>query len=142
MKVSIAQLNYKIGDFESNTNKIIQAIKSAKTEGSNLIVFSELAICGYPPEDFLDYPWFIKKQNEYLDLIKEECVGITAVIGAITKNKGKGRDLFNSALVITEGEVKYCINKTLLPTYDVFTECRYFEPNKDFNPIEIEGKKV
>jgi NAD+ synthase (glutamine-hydrolysing) len=142
MKVSIAQLNYKIGDFESNTKKIIGAINTAKKEGAKLVVFSELAISGYPPEDFLDYHWFLEKQDQYLNLIKKECTGITAVLGAITRNKGVGRGLFNSALVIEEGEVKHCINKTLLPTYDIFNECRYFEPNKHFNRIEIEGKKV
>ena len=142
MKVSIAQLNYKIGDFESNTKKIIESISIAKKEGAKLVVFSELAISGYPPEDFLDYHWFLEKQDQYLSQIKKECTGITVVLGAITRNKGIGRGLFNSALVIGEGEVKDCINKTLLPTYDIFNECRYFEPNKHFNTIEIEGKKV
>ena len=142
MKVSIAQLNYRIGDFEGNTNKITEAINKAKAEKVNLIVFSELAVTGYPPEDFMDYPWFIEKQNTFTNKITKECVGITAVIGAITENRGKGRKLFNSALVMEEGIIKHTVNKTLLPTYDIFTECRYFEPNSVFKTIEIQGKKV
>ena len=99
MKTSIAQLNYTIGDFEGNANKIITAIKESIASKSKLVVFSELSISGYPPEDFLDYSWFIAKEQAYLKKVASYCIGITAIVGSVSVNSGKGRKLYNSACI-------------------------------------------
>ena len=143
MKITIAQQNYHIGNFESNTEKIIEAIKQAKQQGSDLILFSELCVCGYPPRDFLEFGDFISKCYNAVDIIKEHADTIGVVIGSPARNpKFEGKDLFNAAFFLYEKEVKAEIHKTLLPTYDVFDEYRYFEPAFDWNIVEFKGKKL
>ncbi|MGN6214081.1 NAD+ synthase [Parafilimonas sp.] len=143
MKITIAQQNYHIGNFESNTQKIIEAIKQAKQQGSDLILFSELCVCGYPPRDFLEFSDFISKCYNAVDIIKEHADTIGVVIGSPARNpKFEGKDLFNAAFFLYEKEVKAEIHKTLLPTYDVFDEYRYFEPAFDWNIVEFKGKKL
>jgi NAD+ synthase (glutamine-hydrolysing) len=143
MKIALAQLNYHIGNFESNTNKIVDAIKNAKSQGAEIILFSELAICGYPPRDFLEFEDFIQRCENAIDEIKLHTAGIAVLVGCPSRNpKIEGKDLFNSAYFIADGEIKKIIHKTLLPTYDVFDENRYFEPNKTFEIVEYKGKKI
>ena len=143
MKISIAQLNYHIGNFERNRELISNAIKKAKSEGSDLVVFSELSIPGYPPLDLLDHIDFVMKCNDTVIEIAKECKGITAIVGSPTLNRNKeGKKLFNSALVLSEGEVVFAANKALLPTYDIFDEYRYFEPERSFSIFELKGKKI
>ncbi len=143
MKIAVAQLNFHVGNFESNTQKIIQNINQSKSEGVDLVVFSELAVCGYPPRDFLEFNDFINQCLESIDEIAKVATGITVVLGGPSRNDtGHGKPLFNSAFVLADGQVKKVINKTLLPTYDIFDEYRYFEPNREFEVIEIAGKKV
>ncbi|NVO03731.1 MAG: NAD+ synthase, partial [Bacteroidetes bacterium] len=143
MKIAIAQLNFHIGNFELNESKIIDSINKAKKANSDIIIFSELAISGYPPRDFLEFEDFIEKCHKSIEVIAKECVEIAAVIGAPSINPNiKGKNLFNSAFFLAEGKIKSIINKTLLPTYDVFDEYRYFEPNSEFKVIEYFGKKL
>lgn len=144
MKIALAQLNYHIGNFESNTTKIIQAINKAKAEGADLVVFAELAICGYPPRDFLEFTEFIDLCEEAINAIAVECTDIVCVVGVPSKNPAReGKDLFNSAYVIQDGKVVAQINKALLPNYDVFDEYRYFEPGlSNFNCIEVKGTRI
>jgi NAD+ synthase (glutamine-hydrolysing) len=143
MKVAIAQLNLHVGNFESNTQKIIQTIEEAKSQNIHLVVFSELAVCGYPPRDFLEFNDFIDSCLICINKIAKATKGITAIVGGPSKNEtGSGKSLFNSAFVLSEQEVKKVIHKTLLPTYDVFDEYRYFEPNRVFEVLNIAGKKV
>ncbi len=143
MKIALAQLNYHIGNFESNTKKIVDAIHQAKLEGAEIVLFSELAVCGYPPRDFLEFEDFIQKCENVIDEIKQHTAGIAVLVGSPSRNpKIEGKDLFNSAYFIADGEVKKIIHKTLLPTYDVFDENRYFEPNKTFEIVEYKGKKI
>lgn len=143
MKIAVAQLNFHVGNFESNTNKIINSIKDAKSQGVELIVFSELAICGYPPRDFLEFNDFIITCLKSIEQVAAQAIGITAIVGGPSKNEtGHGKPLFNSAYVLSEGKVSQVIHKTLLPTYDIFDEYRYFEPNREFEVVEISGKKV
>lgn len=142
MKVAIAQLNYHIGNFEQNTDKIISKIKEAKKENTDLIVFSELSVCGYPPFDLLERRNFIEKTIQAIDSIAKECIGIAAIVGAPSLNKGNGKNLFNSAYFLEDGEIKNVTNKTLLPDYDIFDEYRYFQQNEDFNIIEFKGHKI
>lgn len=143
MKIFLAQQNYHIGNFESNTNKIIEAIRDAKSRNADLIVFSELSICGYPPRDFLEFGDFIDKCNQALEEIKEHTADIAVLVGAPSRNINKdGKDLFNAAFFLYEKEIKAEVHKTLLPTYDVFDEYRYFEPAFEWNIIEFKGKKL
>jgi NAD+ synthase (glutamine-hydrolysing) len=140
MKIALAQLNYHVGNFESNTQKIINRISEAKKHGVNLIVFSELCLTGYPPKDFLEFSDFIRLTDEYIKTIAEKCDGITAIVGAPSRNEGEmGKRLFNTAYVLANGGVQQAIHKTLLPTYDVFDEYRYFEPNTIFETIHVDG---
>lgn len=143
MKIALAQQNYHIGNFESNTQKIIAAIEAAKTMGADLIVFSELCICGYPPRDFLEFKDFISKCYESIEEVKQHADTIGVIIGAPQKNPSVGgKDLFNAALLLHEREIKATAYKTLLPTYDVFDEYRYFEPAVSWNVVEYKGKKI
>ena len=143
MKIALAQINYTIGDFDNNIAEIIKCIEKAKRESADLVVFSELAISGYPPRDFLEFDDFVQKCNTSVDKIATTTEGIAIIIGLPTFNTtGRGKRLFNSAAFISEGEVVALRHKTLLPTYDIFDEYRYFEPNKDFNIIEYKGKKI
>mgnify|MGYP001149871369 CR=1 FL=1 len=87
MKIALAQLNYHVGNFEANTSKIIAAIQKAEQENADLIVFSELAICGYPPRDFLEFNDFLNKCNESIDKIKHHADNIAVIVGAPDKNK-------------------------------------------------------
>jgi NAD+ synthase (glutamine-hydrolysing) len=143
MKFTIAQLNYHIGNFEKNKNLICNAIIKAKADGSDLVIFSELCIPGYPPLDLLDRLDFIEKCNITVKEIADQCIGITAIVGSPTMNKQpEGKKLFNSALVLSEGNILFCANKALLPTYDIFDEYRYFEPAKRFSVFSFKGLKL
>lgn len=143
MKIAISQQNYHIGNFEVNTEKIISHIKKAKDSGANLIIFSELSICGYPPADFLEYEDFIKKCDNAAEIIAGHSTDIGIIIGAPQKNKSeKGKPLFNSALYFNKGKLQQVVHKTLLPNYDIFDEYRYFEPAFEWNIIECNGKKI
>ena len=143
MKIALAQQNYHIGNFEDNTRKIIEGIKTAKEQGADLVVFSELCVCGYAPGDFLEFPDFINKCYEAIDRIKEHSDSIGVLIGSPARNLQKeGKDLFNAVFLLHEKEIKGEIHKTLLPNYDVFDEYRYFEPAYDWKVLEFKGKKL
>lgn len=143
MKIFLAQQNYHIGNFEANTAKIISAIKEAEEQGADLVVFSELCVCGYPPRDFLEFEDFIAKSYAAIDEIKAHTSKTAVLVGAPHKNPVReGKDLFNAAWFLYEGEVKQIIHKTLLPTYDVFDEHRYFEPAYEWNVVPFKGKKL
>ncbi|RYZ46712.1 MAG: NAD+ synthase, partial [Sphingobacteriales bacterium] len=143
MKIFLAQQNYHIGNFEANTVKIIDAIREAKQQGGDLIVFSELAVCGYPPRDFLEFGDFVDRCLQSVHEIAKEADGIGVLVGAPAHNdRVEGKDLFNSVYFLHEKTVKQVIHKTLLPNYDVFDEYRYFEPAFDWNVISFQGKKL
>lgn len=138
MKIALAQINPVIGGFEENTKKIIRYIAEAREAGAKLVVFPELSVCGYPPQDFLQFDDFIDKCLGAVAEISNECREIAAIIGCPTRNiSGKGKKLLNSALILFNGKVQSQVNKTLLPTYDVFDEYRYFEPNRSFKVAEL-----
>ena len=144
MKIALAQLNYHVGDFESNRARIIENIELAKSRHADLVVFAELSVCGYPPRDFLEFNDFIDRCYESVTQIAGHCKGIAAVVGAPSRNNApKGKPLFNSAWFLNEGEVRQVVHKTLLPNYDVFDEYRYFEPNRlPAQVIEFKGRKL
>ncbi len=143
MKIFLAQQNYHIGNFEANTTKIIEAVKIAKAQNADLIVFSELCVCGYPPRDFLAFEDFIEKSYAAIDKIKQHADSIGILVGAPARNpQREGKDLFNAAFLLYEKEVKAEVHKTLLPTYDVFDENRYFEPAYAWNIMDFKGKRL
>lgn len=143
MKIFLAQQNYHIGNFESNTQKIICAIEEAKKQGGDLILFSELSVCGYAPKDFLEFDDFISKCYAAIDTIKQHADTIGVLVGAPDRNPVReGKDLFNAAYFLYEKEVKGIAHKTCLPNYDVFDEYRYFEPAYDWKVMEFKGKKL
>lgn len=143
MKIFLAQQNYHIGNFEFNTGKIIAAIAQAKTEGADLILFSELSVCGYAPGDFLEFDDFINKSYAAIDVIREHADTIGVLVGGPDRNAIKeGKDLFNAAFFLYEQEIKSVVHKTCLPNYDVFDEYRYFEPAYGWNVIPFKGKKL
>jgi NAD+ synthase (glutamine-hydrolysing) len=143
MKVAIAQLNYHIGHFENNFKKIESAIADALRAKADIILFGELAVCGYPPRDFLEFDDFIDKCDEVIEKIKPLTTNIAVVIGGPSKNPElEGKDLFNSAYFIAQGEILGIAHKALLPTYDIFDEYRYFEPCKTFNTVTYKNKKI
>jgi NAD+ synthase (glutamine-hydrolysing) len=141
MKVALAQLNYLIGDFRGNLEKMTQAVEKARNQGARMVIFSELSACGYPPLDLLERAEFIESSNELIIKLSEQAdpsVGILA--GAPEFNpRPEGKLLFNAAFFIHHGKVKQVFRKTLLPTYDIFDEYRYFEPNKEYRLLEFEG---
>ena len=143
MKIFIAQQNYHIGNFEYNTSKIINAIEEAKSKGADLILFSEMSVCGYPARDFVEFNDFIEQCNAAVEKIKQHADTIGVLIGSPVKNfHHKGKGLFNAAFFLYEQEIKAEIHKTLLPTYDVFDEDRYFESAYEWNVIHFKGKKI
>jgi NAD+ synthase (glutamine-hydrolysing) len=143
MKIALAQLNYHIGNFESNTAKIIAHIKEARANGADLVVFGELCVCGYPSRDFLEFDEFIDLCEASAQQIAAECTDIACIIGLPTPNdKNEGKELFNSAYFIENGAVKAVANKALLPNYDIFDEYRYFEPSTAFSCIDFKGHRI
>src|SRR5690554_1184693 len=143
MKVALAQLNYIIGDFDGNARKIVHSIEKAKTQGADLIVFSELSVTGYYPHDLLEKKEFVLKAEKTVLKVAEVCSGIAAVVGAPQINeKNKGKALYNAAYFLAEGRIQSVHKKTLLPTYDVFDEYRHFEPNSDFQIVQYKGKRI
>ncbi len=143
MKICIAQQNYHIGNFEQNTEKILGAIEAAKDQGADLILFSEMSVCGYPARDFVEFEDFINKCYQSIDVIKQAADTIGVLIGSPARNPNKkGKDLYNAAFFLYEQKVVAEMHKTLLPTYDVFDENRYFEPADEWKVIEFKGQRL
>ena len=143
MRIALAQINVHIGNFESNFDKIARFIQQAETSGADIILFPELAVCGYPPRDFLDFSDFIDQCYAVIDRIKPLTNKIAVIIGSPARNtRAEGKDLFNAAFFIHEGEIQHVVHKALLPTYDIFDEYRYFEPATEFSNITFKGRRI
>ncbi len=143
MRVFVAQLNPIVGDLEGNTQKIIQALDRARAKAADIVLFPELALCGYPPEDLLLHPSFIDAQAKYLEKIVHASSGLMVVVGLVRRDTTDGeKPIFNSAAVIRDGKLLGFEDKRLLPTYDVFDERRYFEPGGKICIWDFKGKKI
>src|SRR6056297_2394761 len=143
MKIALAQINYHIGHFESNQRKMLAQIEAAKTQGADIVCFAELAVCGYPPRDFLEFDGFLDECNKVINVLADAARGIAVVVGAPARNPiPEGKALFNAGWFLHEGKVIARREKALLPTYDVFDEYRYFEPATSFEVIEWGGKRI
>ncbi len=143
MRILAAQLNPIVGDLEGNTLKILQILEKARIQKADIVVFPELAICGYPPEDLLLHASFIEAIEPQLEKIIHASAGLMVVVGLVRKNPSHTeKALFNSAAIIQDGKLVGYEDKCLLPTYDVFDERRYFEPGSSIKLWEFKGKKV
>ncbi|MCX9015362.1 MAG: NAD+ synthase [Candidatus Methanoperedens sp.] len=145
MKVTVAQLNPVVGDISGNTGKIADTLSLCKDESTDLVIFPELFLTGYPPGDFLERPWFIKKAGEAISKAAELSkdypdTGILA--GApVPTGKNTGSGLYNSAVLIHNGKVIFT-HKSLLPVYDVFDEVRYFDPAPDVRTVRFKDEVI
>ena len=138
MKIALAQINQTVGDFQNNIEKIRLTIDHARSKNADLVVFPELAITGYPPKDFLDIPAFVDENLKALEKITRSVSGISAIIGFVDKNKRPhGKLVHNAAAFIQDKKIISIHHKSLLPTYDVFDECRYFEPAYTISPVKF-----
>lgn len=143
MKLLLAQLNPIVGDISGNTDKVLAAIKQGKEQGADLILFPELVLCGYPAEDFLLLPDFEKQVSRHLERVVEASEGIVAIVGVPRCNPHpEEKPLCNSAAIIADGQLLGFQDKSLLPTYDVFDERRYFEPAREIGVWELCGQRV
>jgi len=129
VKIALGQINPTVGDFAGNAGKIIEYAHRARQAGAGLILFPELAICGYPPRDLVENPSFIARNWESLERIARETAGIAVVAGLVTAARAEtGKRVMNSAALTQNGQVAFVQHKRLLPTYDVFDEQRNFAP--------------
>jgi NAD+ synthase (glutamine-hydrolysing) len=143
LRIALAQLNYKLCDFETNVAKIRETVHAA--EGADLIVFSELCLSGYYPMDMVEEPDFLARQGQALDavLALSRETRAALVIGAVTRNAGVGKPLRNSLLVVRNGQAVLTYHKQLLPTYNIFDERRHFEPGENRAALlELKGRKI
>ncbi len=143
MNITLAQVNTRIGDFEFNTQKIVEIIKDAKKEKVDLVIFPELAVCGYPPKDLLETKEFIEKSQKSINDILLHTAEIAVIVGCpSTSNNKTDKKIYNSAYVLDNGLIKCIINKTSLSNYDIFDESRYFDSNSKFEIVEIKGTPI
>jgi len=143
MRIGLLQLNSTIGAFDKNRARLEEAYREAVTKGAELVLAPELFLCGYPPRDLLLRDDFIQRGLECLDALTKSVGEVPLIVGYVDRNVTRpGRPLRNAAAVIQKGRILYSITKSLLPTYDVFDEDRYFEPAEKIFPIEIAGQKI
>jgi NAD+ synthetase len=143
MKIAAAQINPTIGDLAGNVDRILTYCGKAREAEAQLVVFPELALCGYPPRDLLERSWWVEEQSRALDELVKKVKDITAIVGFVDKNPlDEGKPLYNAAAVIEKGELAYVSYKCLLPTYDVFDEDRYFEPGRSALVVKVGEKKI
>ena len=143
MNIALAQINVHVGNFDVNLQKMLDYTRRAKEQGADLIVFPELATVGYPPRDFLEFDDFIDKANLVVEQLARAADGIAIIVGSPTKNPVvEGKDLYNSAYFLAGGRIQQVQHKTLLPTYDIFDEYRYFEPAAEWNVVRYQDKTI
>ena len=140
MKIAMAQINPIVGDIKGNLGKVIEKIKASKELDADLVAFPEMVITGYPPQDLLHERAFIKANQDAMKSIIDSTHGIVAIVGYVDSDD-EGQ-LYNAAAVYENGKLRHIVHKTLLPTYDVFDEERYFEPSKNIDPIVVKIKET
>src|SRR3984957_7314862 len=127
MKIALGQLNPTVGDFEGNRTRILELAREAKSGGADIAVFSELCLCGYPPQDLIERPSFAARNQTELARLALD-IPLPSVVGFVGKAQDNtGKPVANSAALIADGRVLFEQRKMLLPTYDVFDESRYFQ---------------
>ena len=143
MKIALGQINPTVGDFCGNAAKIIEYSHRAKAQGADLILFPELAICGYPPRDLVEKPSFVKQNADTLERIAKRTDGIAVICGLVTPAQSEtGKSVMNSAALVRNRQVEFMQSKMLLPTYDVFDEDRYFAPARKQEIVSLDGSNL
>lgn len=143
MKIALAQLNLTIGDFQKNLNRIVKFAEDARKQDCDLVVFSELALSGYPPRDLLEKDDFVEANLDCLQQLIKTIRGIGVICGYVDRNpENEGNALHNAAVVFKDGKMLHRSIKQLLPTYDVFDESRYFEPGTECKTFEFKGQRI
>ncbi len=143
MKIGLIQLNPVIGDFTSNGRVIKEWAAKAVAQGAEFLVFPALALCGYPPQDYLEHPEFIRQQNLLLQELIDAIQDVPVNLSAFTENPSRqGKKLFNAGILFHRGKILFTSHKKLLPTYDVFDEQRYFEPGSTSQFLRLGGKNI
>jgi NAD+ synthase (glutamine-hydrolysing) len=145
VKIALAQINPTVGDFEGNSRLVLEAVAAAEARGAALAIFPELALSGYPPKDLLERPAFVEAARAALDGLTVALAGAktAALVGFPERGETTaGRGLYNSAALIDGGRVVHVARKSLLPTYDVFDERRYFDPATEVAPVVFRGRRL
>jgi NAD+ synthase (glutamine-hydrolysing) len=143
VRIALGQINTTIGDFSGNSAKVIDYAQRARSAGAELILFPELSICGYPPRDLVERPWFVQRNRETAETIAHETQGIAVICGLVTPaNAATGKSVKNSAALLRDGKVAAIQSKRLLPSYDVFDEMRNFAPADHQDLIAANGTQL
>lgn len=143
MKLALVQINPVIGDFEGQCRSIVSFAEQARSKGCDLVIFPEMAVCGYPPRDLLEQRAFVEASQDAVEYLVNTIEGIAVVVGCVAFNpEEKGKTLINSAVLFENGTVLLQVSKQLLPTYDVFDERRHFEPGQPSLPFLHKGLRL
>jgi NAD+ synthase/NAD+ synthase (glutamine-hydrolysing) len=143
VKIALGQINPTVGDFSGNAAKIIQFALEARSAGAGLILFPELAVCGYPPRDLVERPSFVARNHATVERIAAETQGIAVICGMVTPAAAEsGKAVMNSAAFLRDGRIEFVQSKMLLPTYDVFDEMRNFAPAKSQQLFNFCGNRM
>ena len=143
MKIALGQINPTVGDFSGNAAKIIEYARRAQGAGAGLILFPELAVCGYPPRDLVERPSFVERNRTTMDRIAAETKGIAVICGMVTPAEAEsGKTVMNSAALLRDGRIEFIQSKMLLPTYDVFDEMRNFAPARSQQLFGFCGRQM
>ncbi|MGA2902576.1 MAG: NAD+ synthase [Candidatus Korobacteraceae bacterium] len=143
MRIALGQINTVVGDFSGNSEKIIAYARRARGGGLDLILFPELSVCGYPPRDLVERPWFVERNQQAVQTIARETQGIAVICGLVTPaHSSTGKSVLNSAALLRDGKVAFVQSKRLLPTYDVFDEMRNFAPADRQQLFPFEGRQL
>jgi len=142
LKIALAQPNPTVGDFPGNTEKLLTMAAEARTRGAELVVFTELCLCGYPPHDLVDNKGFLARNREYLEKLARQ-LPLPAIVGSVAEaNASSGKRARNRAALLAEGRIVFEQDKMLLPTYDVFDESRHFGPAADQQLLAFCGSQL
>lgn len=143
VRIALGQINTTVGDFSGNSEKIIEFARRARNGGSELVLFPELSICGYPPRDLVERPWFVERNWRAAEVIASQTQGIAVICGLVTPaNSATGKHVLNSAALLRDGKVVFVQSKRLLPTYDVFDEMRNFAPADRQQLFALDDKQL
>jgi NAD+ synthase (glutamine-hydrolysing) len=143
VRIALGQINTVVGDFSGNSEKIIAYARRARGGGLDLILFPELSVCGYPPRDLVERPWFVERNQQAVQTIARETQGIAVICGLVTPaHSSTGKSVLNSAALLRDGKVAFVQSKRLLPTYDVFDEMRNFAPADRQQLFPFEGRQL
>src|SRR5947199_2843914 len=142
MKIGFAQINPTVGDLSGNFERIIGAYERLASAGAELVLTPELAIPGYPPQDLVFKSRFVPENLQVLDKLHARVGNVPLLVGFVDRNEGRGRPFHNAAALLVRDQPVRKAHKSLLPTYDVFDEDRYFQPAARVEPFEVNGKKI